>query len=141
MARQSRSGALNLLADTDIHDEHLVGLKKRVYLYWARSEVDEVRRAQIAKEGFDVALLPGLENNVPVLVTSIKLARLAREDSACETMLGKLRQINAAVASIVATGADVEAARYWEKDSFEPLLSADVEAGIDRDADVQDSPV
>lgn len=127
IARKNWNGALNLLTETDINDEHIIGLKRKVYLQWARSETNPIQQMRIARQGLDGSVGPGLENNVPLMVTSVKLAKLAQDLQLYQSALAKLERQNAPVAASIVASEDVHTPTYWEEDSFEPLSAAEVE--------------
>ena len=92
--------ALSLLPDISSDDVHSVGLKRKVYLSWARSlDEDPSTAARIAKAGLEVPMDPVLKSNIPLLVTSAKLARITGDHKSYEGFLRSLDRLNPQVAS------------------------------------------
>jgi hypothetical protein len=141
LARNNWAAALHLLEETDTADANLVGLKKKVHLYWARSEPDPAKRARIASDGLEVAQAPGLENDVPIMVICVKLARLAEKSAEYESLLAQLAQRNASVAAMLRNTSPLDAATYWEQDPLEPPHAADIELEGDAEEDAKQGPV
>jgi hypothetical protein len=107
------TGALNELKDIPPDNIHLACMKKEVYLAWAKSETEEANRQIIAKQGLEIDVPSVIETNIPLLVTSAKLARLAGQDDLFEEMSGKLERINPRVMEHLRRGE--ERYSYWEE--------------------------
>lgn len=104
---------LNKIAYTD---EHLVGLKKKIFLRWATSEESIKDKIRIAKRGLDVEQSSDISNNIPILVTSAKLASIAEDEVAFEQYIAEIRTINEKVANMILD--QDEEIHYWEEDAF-----------------------
>jgi len=111
--------ALEILKQVSQDNEHLVGMKKEVYLAWAKSETDVAKRREIANQGLEVQMDTSLSSNIPLLLTSARLARLAEEVELYQKICSAVESINPAIADILHKGEDELA--FWEGDSF--LLS------------------
>jgi tetratricopeptide (TPR) repeat protein len=92
--------ALLVLGENAPSDEHLVGMKKEVYVAWADDESDEEQKIQIARAGLDVPMAEELQLNVPLIVISAKLAMLAQDKPLFRKLIkrakdayGKIREI------------------------------------------------
>ena len=110
------SRALEILKQISQENEHLVGMKKEVYLAWAKSEADVAKRREIANQGLGVEMDSSLSTNIPLLLTSARLAHLAEEDGLYQKICSTIESINPAIADILHKGEDELA--FWEGDSF-----------------------
>lgn len=111
MAQERWEEALAELRSIDEADEHLVGLKKKVYLKWARATADASRR-DIAKTGLAVNVAKDLMGNMPILVTSARLAFLAGDDATFDSLIARVHDLNPDVAELLK--AEESDADYWE---------------------------
>jgi len=100
---------LQAISDTD---EHLIGLKKKVYLRQAGSEATPDDRKAAARAGLAVPMHQELRNNMPILVTSYKLAWLADDAKAAAEFIGAIQQMNPSLAAQLS--ADSLADQNWE---------------------------
>jgi tetratricopeptide (TPR) repeat protein len=116
IGKKNWPAAIDKLKDISLSDEHLVGMKKKVYLTWARSEKEKSEQQRIAQEGLNVNMEPSLENNIPLMVTSARLARLAGNDEQYSVILKKVGHINASIANMLSH--EDEALSYLEEDIF-----------------------
>jgi hypothetical protein len=115
LAQQRWEEALAELRDITDTDEHLVGLKKKTYLQWARA-VEGALQRDIAAMGLGVKISDSLMENMPILVTSARLAFLAGDDAAAENVVARVHELNPVVADLLK--AQELDAGYWE-DSFD----------------------
>lgn len=106
--------ALELLKNISGKDEHSVGLKKKVYLRWARAEMDPQLQANIALQGLEVPMAPSLQNNIPIMVTSARLSLIADERDEFLHILKIIEGINPKIADMLAREDDEP--YYWEED-------------------------
>jgi tetratricopeptide (TPR) repeat protein len=118
IAKQQFEYALSLLRNILSDDEHLVGLKKKVYLRWAGSARSVGERKRIAKEGLSVPLDAALRRNIPIMVTSARLALLAEDRAQFEELLSEISALNAQVARLLRDEEDEEIG-YWEEVAFD----------------------
>ena len=105
--------ALSRLADASDSDEHLIGLKKKVFLRWARSETETDSQKAVARAGLAVSMHRDLYHNVPILVLSYKLARIADDAQAASEFVAAMAKINAALATRVSSESLAE--QSWEE--------------------------
>ncbi|WP_277655899.1 hypothetical protein [Seleniivibrio woodruffii] len=108
--------ALSELNNIAYTDEHLVGLKKKIFLRWATSEGSIKEKILIAKRGLDVQQSLDISNNIPMLVTSAKLASIAEDEVAFEKYIAEIKAINENVANMILE--QDEDIHYWEEDAF-----------------------
>jgi tetratricopeptide (TPR) repeat protein len=118
IAKQEFEHALSALRNIPSDDEHLVGLKKKVYLRWTRSARSALERKRIAEEGLSVPLDAALRRNIPIMVTSARLALLADDLPQFEGLLSEISALNAQVAEFLRAEEEGEIA-YWEEVAFE----------------------
>lgn len=116
IAKKQWCDAINELRDISSIDEHLVGMKKKVYLTWARHEDDKNEQRRIALEGLNINMASSLENNIPLMVTSARLARLAGNDTRYAEIVAKVNTINPRVSYMLTQEED--ALSYLEEDIF-----------------------
>jgi len=114
IGKNAWDSALRELSNVDPADEHLVGLKKKVFLSWARS-VSEGRTA-IAGRGLSVPMDLALERNMPLMVTNARLAALAADSEAFAALVEKIRVTNSGIADMLLS--EDSALGYWEDDPF-----------------------
>ncbi len=110
------AGALRALRHISTDNEHFVGMKKEVYLAWAKSESDPNKIREIATLGLDVQMDDSLNQNIPVLLMSARLARLAGNDVLYQKFYTRIQHINPAIAEILQKSEDVLS--FWEGDDF-----------------------
>jgi hypothetical protein len=91
--------ALSRLSAVAETDEHLTGLKKKVYLRQAIAETDSNNRRAAARAGLAVPIHQNLQQNMPILITSYKLGRLADDSMATSKFAAAIDQINPSLAS------------------------------------------
>lgn len=103
------------LGDVPSDNEHLVGLKKKAFLWWAKTEPEPGRTA-LAKDGLSIPRDASLENNIPLAVTSVRLARLAADEQLYDRALTHLRSLNPGVAELIS---ESEESSYWDDEAFE----------------------
>ena len=118
IAKGQFKNALAELRNVPSDDEHLVGLKKKTYLRWARSEPVANERKRIALEGLVVPMDAQLRRNIPILVTSARLARLAEEFSQFQELVEKISSLNSEVAELFHDEEDPQLG-YWEEDPLD----------------------
>jgi tetratricopeptide (TPR) repeat protein len=92
-------------------DRHLVGLKKKVYLQWARNTDEPQRKRSIAQDGLDVPVKEELFSNIPILVVSAKLARFADRQDLFDGFIDKIQRLNPNVAEEMH---EIDSPHYWE---------------------------
>ena len=108
--------AIRMLQNISREDEHLVGLKKKVYLRWACSEESPEIQKDIAYKGLQVDKADFLNNNIPILVTSARLAHICNDANKFSEIVDLIRNINNKIAdNLIAENDDI---CYWEEDSF-----------------------
>jgi tetratricopeptide (TPR) repeat protein/SAM-dependent methyltransferase len=110
--------ALDVLKQISQENEHLVGMKKEIYLAWARNENDVAKRREVAGRGLAVPMDSSLENNIPILLTSARLAFLAEDGQTYEKMYEKINNISPDVASALTGGGDEAQLLFWEGENF-----------------------
>ncbi len=116
IGQQRWNDAIVALGKTPPDDEHLVGLRKKVFLHWARVEENAEKRCLIAKQGLEVPFDQDLLNNIPIVVTSARLAAIAGDDRNYEVFLDRVEQLNPSIAGMLRS--EAEGIDYWEEDSF-----------------------
>jgi hypothetical protein len=117
LAKGEFKTALSALRAVSTSDEHLVGLKRKVYLRWARHEQRELERKRIANEGLSVPLDHALRRNIPIMVTTARLAVLAEDFVQYEQLLGEITRVNANVGQLLRD--EEEDVAYWEQEAFD----------------------
>lgn len=110
-------GAVLELRNVPSNNEHLVGLKKKAYLWWARSISDSNTRAAIARGGLSVEFARQLRNNIPIMVTTARLAALAGDGAEYDSAIAQLRSLSPGVAESLI--GDNEELAYWEQETFD----------------------
>jgi len=113
IATQKWDAALTRLASATETDEHLIGLKKKVYLRQAGSEVAPEDQKTAARAGLAVPLHNDLRHNMPILITSYKLARIADDTKAADDFIGAIQQINFSLATRLSAGSLSD--QNWEE--------------------------
>ncbi len=106
--------AIEQLKEISPDDEHLVGRKRKVYLLWARSETDEMKSREIAINGLNVRMDVALENNIPIMVTSARLAKIAGNTDEFQRITEKIDETNSRIADMLIH--EDEKLLYWEDD-------------------------
>jgi tetratricopeptide (TPR) repeat protein len=114
IAKQRWPEALKLLGNVSEVDEHQIGMKKKVYLWWARADTEE--RKEIAKRGLDVLMDRALLANMPLMVTHARLASLAQDQETFERTVARIDAVNPGIAGML-RGEDASLS-YWEDDPF-----------------------
>jgi hypothetical protein len=76
------------------------------------------RASAIAEEGLSVPLNAALRRNIPIMVTSARLALLADDLPQFEGLLSEISALNAQVAEFLRAEEEGEIA-YWEEAAFE----------------------
>jgi tetratricopeptide (TPR) repeat protein len=104
------------LGNVPSDNEHLVGLKKKAFLWWATTEPEPGRRRALATEGLSVPHDARLQNNIPLAVTSVRLARLADDAQLYDRALRHLRSLNPGVAELIS---ESEESSYWDDEAFD----------------------
>ncbi len=117
IAKQEFKQALSVLRNISSDDEHLVGLKKKTYLRWARTESNSVERKRIAQDGLSTPMDQTLRRNIPIMVTSARLALLAEDTTQYEDLLREISLLNANIAQLLR--GEEEEIGYWEEESFD----------------------
>ena len=112
MAEERWEDALSELGHVSASDEHLTGLKKKIYLYWAHSEYVEDPE-EIAQRGLQVPVDASLQSNVPLLVTHTRLAHIACADEELATSLKRLQEVNEEVARTLEDEFDSDDMLLW----------------------------
>ena len=97
-------------------DEHMIGLKKKIYLRWARATIDPAEREHIAAMELAIKFDDALYSNIPILVTSGRLASLAGQNEIAEEYILRLEQLNPSIAALVRN--DDNEIGYWEDESI-----------------------
>jgi tetratricopeptide (TPR) repeat protein len=115
LARREWEEAETRVGTVPPDDEHLVGLKKKIYLRWAEAEQQTETRRGIAQRGLAVPMDANLNNNMPILFTSAKLARLAGDEVMYERLLREVEEADPQVAQALR---DAQEASYWEDMPF-----------------------
>jgi tetratricopeptide (TPR) repeat protein len=105
------------LGDVPPNNMHLVGLKKKALLHWARTEQSPERRRSISRHGLAVPVDESLLYNIPVLVTSARLAELAGDVPRYDDFVRRLTDLNPQLGGLFLRGE--QSVDYWEDDSFE----------------------
>ncbi len=119
IGRKRFEEALSILRDTATGDEHLIGLTRKVYLRWARvvEHTDPAEAREIAIDGLRGDLGPALRNNIPIMVTSARLAAIAGDDRAFGELVSEIERLNPGVSAMLRD--EEEGIAYWEEDLFE----------------------
>ncbi len=91
--------ALSRLSAVAETDEHLIGLKKKVHLRQAGSAADFDDQRAAARAGLAVPIHQNMRHNMPILITSYKLARLADDVKAASEFAAAINQINPSLAT------------------------------------------
>jgi len=108
--------AVSKLENIPEDDEHLVGLKKKVYLRWAQAEVLPETIQQIAIRGLNTPMSPVLNTNIPIMVTSARLALIGEDNNAFQDILNIIKEINPNIAESLIQ--EETSLHYWDDDSF-----------------------
>jgi hypothetical protein len=90
-----------LLDHVSATDEHTIGLKKKIYLRWARATIDRAEREHTAAMGLAIKFDDALYSNIPILVTSERLANLAGQNELAEEYILRLEHLNPSIAALV----------------------------------------
>ncbi len=93
--------ALSLLREIPNDDEHLVGLVKKTYLRWSKSRDSDKDRQDIAHRGLGIPISADLNNNIPILVLSLRLAHLSNNEKAAKDIAAEIKKINPAFAQTI----------------------------------------
>ncbi|SFM61082.1 class I SAM-dependent methyltransferase [Rugamonas rubra] len=110
--------ALDVLKQIPQENEHLVGMKKEVYLAWAKNENDISKRREIAALGLAVPMDASLDNNIPILITSARLASLAEDSQSFDKTYEKVKNISPDVANALVGTVDEAKLSFWEGENF-----------------------
>lgn len=117
LAQDKWHDSINMLKNIHGDDEHLVGLKKKIYLRWARAEESVENQKLIAQKGLKVNMAPSLDNNIPILVSSARLAHISEDKNAFMKFISKIQEINPNIAeSLKSEKNDIY---YWEDGAFQ----------------------
>ncbi len=116
MAQGRWEEAISNLENIPEDDEHLVGLKKKVYLRWAQDEVLPETIKQIAIRGLNAPVSHTLNTNIPIMVTSARLSLIGENDSSFQQFLNIIKEINPNVAESLIQ--EESSLHYWDDDSF-----------------------
>ncbi|WP_040336096.1 hypothetical protein [Candidatus Magnetobacterium casense] len=108
IANKEWESALYQLRNIPNSDEHLVGLKKKVYHEWAKN-ADDSKRSEIAINGLSVPYDPLLENNIFIIILSIRLARIAQNKEKYDYFMQKIKNISP----------DIEEKLIWSEDNLD----------------------
>jgi tetratricopeptide (TPR) repeat protein len=109
--------AITKLRDIPNSDEHLLGMKKKAYLWWSLNESDSDERKVIATSGLNIPIDAALQHNIPIMVTSARLAKLAEDDERFEQMVKQIEEINSGVADLLRQ--ESQELGYWEEDALD----------------------
>ncbi len=109
--------AITKLADISSSDEHLLGMKKKAYLRWAQDESNWDDRRLIAAKGLSIPMDSALQRNIPIMVTSARLARLAEDNEAFELVVGQIGAVNPDVAELLRE--ESQELVYWDDDALD----------------------
>lgn len=108
--------AIRILQNISKEDEHLVGLKKKAYLRWACDKDSPKNQKEIACKGLQVEMADFLKSNIPILVTSARLAHICQDDKTFSDIIALIRNINNDIAeNLITENSEI---CYWEDDSF-----------------------
>lgn len=105
IAQNRYSKAIDLLKSHYSDNEHLLGLLKKAYLLKALGENGETRIAT-AKSGLGVKMHGHLEQNVPLMITSARLAHLAGEQDEFTSIIDKIGIMNQPIADMLKNETD-----------------------------------
>ena len=109
--------SINMLNNIHSDDEHLVGLKKKIFLRWARAEESVENQKLIAQKGLKVNMAPSLNSNIPILVSSARLAHISEDENAFMKFHSKIEEINPNIAeSLKSENSNIY---YWEDSAFQ----------------------
>ena len=116
MCQEKWNDAVSELRNIPDDNPHLVGLKKKVFLSWARSATSSEERKRLAQNGLDVKVHSDLMHNIPILVLSTRLAALAEDVRSFQDLIHRVKEINVALAEMLEREED--SVSYWEDDMF-----------------------
>lgn len=116
MSQDRWDEAISNLKKIPEDDEHLVGLKKKIYLRWSQKESLPETSKQIALQGLNVMVCHALNTNIPIMVTSARLAIIGEDDNSFQEILNILKDINPKIAESLLQ--EESSLYYWEDDSF-----------------------